>query len=65
MPVESPNVLHGNRLRGQLERRQLGRMDEFLETLEQRFVEGLPGIGKQETGKMIVWHRFHRDVLDI
>ncbi len=34
-------------------------------TLEQRFIERLPGIGKQETGKMIVWHRFHRGMLEI
>jgi hypothetical protein len=40
-------------------------MDEFLETLEERFVEGSIAVGKEETGKMIVWHGFHRCMLDI
>jgi hypothetical protein len=33
-------------------------MEEFLEIQEERFVEWLLAFGKQETGKMIVWHRF-------
>jgi hypothetical protein len=35
-------------------------MNEVLEAPEERFVDGFLAFGKEEMGKMIVWHGFHR-----